>query len=82
MNAAKLTFHVEARRLNGRGRLARCKRAEIALGTNLPGNPGAFNPVELLLAALSACMIESIARVTPIRNFSLRRVLRREEAGA
>ena len=34
----------------------------------------AFNPAELLLAALSACMIKGIERVTPILKFSVRGV--------
>lgn len=39
-----------------------------------PGNPDAFNPAELLLAALSACMIKGIERVAPILKFELRGV--------
>ncbi len=34
----------------------------------------AFNPAELLLAALAACMIKGIERVTPILKFELRGV--------
>ena len=33
-----------------------------------------FNPAELLLAALSACMIKGIERVVPILKFELRGV--------
>ena len=51
MNAHKMTFHVEARRLDAHGSLARCKSAEIALDTDLAGNPDSLNPAELLLAA-------------------------------
>jgi hypothetical protein len=54
MSAPKLTFHVETVRLDAHGSLARCKRAEIPLDTDLAGNPNAFTPAELLLAALSA----------------------------
>lgn len=53
---------------------SRCKDAEIALDTDLAGNPEAFNPAELLLAAISACMIKGIERVTPILKFSLKGV--------
>lgn len=74
MCTPKLTFHVEARRVDAHGSLARCKLAEIALDTDLAGNPDALNPAELLLAAVSACMIKGIERVTPILNFSLRGV--------
>ena len=74
MSAPKMTFHVESHRIDALGSLARCKNAEIALDTALAGNPDAFNPAELLLAALSACMIKGIERVAPILNFSLRGV--------
>lgn len=69
-----MTFHVEARRRDAHGSLARCKNAEITLDTDMAGNPDAFNPAELLLAALSACMIKGIERVTPLLHFSLRSV--------
>jgi uncharacterized OsmC-like protein len=70
----KMTFHVDAIRVDAHGSLARCKKAELPLDTDLAGNPERFNPAELLLAALSACMIKSIERVTPLLNFSLRTV--------
>jgi uncharacterized OsmC-like protein len=72
--APKMSFHVESRRVDAHGSLARCKNAEIALDTDLAGRPDAFNPAELLLAALSACMIKGIERVTPMLKFSLRGV--------
>jgi uncharacterized OsmC-like protein len=74
MNTQKMTFHVEARRIDEHGSVSRCKNAEIALDTDLAGNPDAFNPAELLLAALSACMIKGIERAVPILKFSLRGV--------
>ena len=40
----------------------------------LAGNPDAFNPAELLLAALSACMIKGIERAVPMLKFTLRGV--------
>ncbi|MCK7468873.1 MAG: hypothetical protein MZU91_12610 [Desulfosudis oleivorans] len=39
-------------RLSAHASEARCKQATIALDTDLAGNPQAFNPAELLLAAL------------------------------
>ena len=48
--------------------------ASITLDTDMGGNPHAFNPAELLLAALSACMIKGIERVVPILKFELRGV--------
>ncbi len=70
----KMRFHVAARRVDAHGSLAVCKQATLALDTDLAGNPEAFNPAELLLAALSACMIKGIERVTPILKFQLRGV--------
>jgi uncharacterized OsmC-like protein len=72
MSPPKLTYRVEARRVDAHGSLARCKRAEIALDTDLAGNLNALNPAELLLAAVSACMLKGIERVAPILKFSLR----------
>jgi len=74
MSNSQMTFHVETVRVDAHGSLARCKAAEIPLDTDLAGNPNAFNPAELLLAALSACIIKGIERVTPMLKFSLRGV--------
>ena len=71
---SKMTFHIESRRVDAHASLSRCKQAEIALDTDMAGNLDAFNPAELLLAALSACMIKGIERVTPILKFELRGV--------
>ena len=70
----KLQFDVAARRLSAHASQASCKRATIALDTDMAGNPDAFNPAELLLAALAACMIKGIERVVPILKFELRGV--------
>lgn len=69
-----MQFDVVAVRLSAHASQANCKEAVIALDTDLAGNPEAFNPAELLLAALSACMIKGIERVTPILKFDLRGV--------
>lgn len=71
-SAQKMQFHVSARRVDANGSLARCKEAEIQLDTALAGRVDAFNPAELLLAALAACMIKGIERVTPVLNFQFR----------
>lgn len=71
---AKMSFDVVAVRLSAQASQAACKDATIILDTDLAGNPKAFNPAELLLAALSACMIKGIERVTPILKFQLRGV--------
>ena len=74
MNAQKMTFHVESRRIDEHRSVSRCKNAEIALDTDLAGNANAFNPAELLLAALGACMLKGIERVVPMPKFELRGV--------
>ena len=70
-----MQFDVVSVRLGPRASQARCKQATITLDTDWAGNPQAFNPAELLLAALSACMIKGIERVMPILKFDLRRLL-------
>lgn len=69
-----LNYSVEARRVDAHGSLASTKAAEIVLDTDLAGRPDAFNPAELLLAAVAACMIKGIERVTPLLQFELRGV--------
>jgi uncharacterized OsmC-like protein len=70
----KLTFAVEAWRVDAHASRASCKDAELVLDTDLAGRRDALNPAELLLAALAACMLKGIERVTPILHFSLRGV--------
>lgn len=70
----KMTFAVGARRIDAHGSEATCKSAAIALDTDLAGRVDAFNPAELMIAALAACMLKSIERVTPILKFDLRGV--------
>ena len=66
-----LTFEVSARRIDAHGSLAIAENAEINMDTAMQKSGEAFNPVELLLAALSACMIKGIDRVVPTLNFQL-----------
>ena len=54
--------------------MARCKDAEITLDTEVNGRADAFNPAELFLAAIAACMLKGIERVTPMLRFNLRGV--------
>ncbi len=68
----KLSFQVATRRVDAHGSEAVCKDARITLDTDLAGRRDAFNPAELLLAALSACIIKGIERVTPILHFECR----------
>jgi uncharacterized OsmC-like protein len=68
----KMTFNVTAQRIDEQYSLAMCNDATVTLNTSLNGQTEAFNPAELLLAALAACMIKGIERVTPILKFELR----------
>ncbi|EKJ87020.1 putative OsmC-like protein [Leptospira meyeri] len=65
----KMKFQVETLRVDSHSSLSRCKSAEITLDTDMAGNSNAFNPAELLLSALSACIIKGVERVAPILHF-------------
>jgi uncharacterized OsmC-like protein len=69
-----LEYRVSARRIDSHGSVASAKAAEIVLDTDVNGRPDAFNPAELFLAAIAACMIKGIERVTPMIKFQLRGV--------
>lgn len=69
-----MDYSVKARRIDAHGSAAVTKAAEIVLDTDLQGRADAFNPVELFLAALAACMIKGIERVTPMLKFELEAV--------
>ena len=64
-----LEYDVIAKRMDSHGSSARCKDAEIILDTDINGRADAFNPAELLLAAVAACMIKGIERVAPMNHF-------------
>lgn len=72
--AAMLEYRVSARRVDAHGSVATTKDAEVILDTDINGRPDAFNPAELFLAAVAACMIKGIERVTPMLHFDLRGV--------
>lgn len=69
-----LEYSVTARRIDSHGSVAATKDAKITLDTDVSGRPDAFNPAELFLAAVAACMIKGIERVTPMLKFDLRGV--------
>ena len=70
----RLTYSVRTRRMDALGSESSCKEATITLDTAVQGRSDAFNPAELLLAALSACIIKGIERVAPILKFGFRGV--------
>ena len=67
-----LEYHVSARRIDSHGSEATTKDARIVLDTDMAGRPDAFNPAEMLLASLSACILKGTERVIPILEFNLR----------
>jgi uncharacterized OsmC-like protein len=69
-----LEYRVSARRIDSHGSEATTKNATVVLDTDVNGRPDAFNPAELLLAAVAACMIKGIERVAPILKFEFRGV--------
>ncbi len=69
-----LEYDVVAKRTNAHGSVARCKDAEVRLDTDVNGRKDAFNPAELFLAAIAACMIKGIERVAPMLHFQFRGV--------
>lgn len=64
-----LTYKVAARRVDAHASLALTKSANISLDTDPAGREDAFNPAELMLAALAACILKSIERVAPMLRF-------------
>ena len=69
-----LEYTVTAQRLDGHGSEARTKDAVLTLDTDVNGRPDAFNPAELFLASIAACMIKGIERMIPLLKFQLRGV--------
>jgi uncharacterized OsmC-like protein len=75
-----MKYELRAWRVDGTGSRATANGAEVALGTDLEGRPGALNPVEFLLSALAACMIKGVERVSPMLDFAFEGVEVRLEA--
>jgi len=67
-----LEYHVSARRIDSHGSEATTKNAKITLNTDMAGRDDAFNPAEMLLASLAACMLKGTERVIPMLKFDLR----------
>lgn len=66
-----LEYSVTARRIDSHGSEARAKEARIILDTDIAGRDDAFNPAEMLLASLAACMLKGAERVVPMLDFNL-----------
>ena len=67
-----LEYHVSARRIDSHGSEATTKDARIVLDTDMAGRADAFNPAEMLLASLAACILKGTERVMPMLDFDLR----------
>jgi uncharacterized OsmC-like protein len=67
-----LEYRVTARRIDSHGSEATCKEARIVLDTDMAGRLDAFNPAEMLLASLAACILKGTERVIPMLKFELR----------
>ena len=67
-----LEYRVPARRVDSHGSEAAAKAARLVLDTDMAGRDDAFNPAEMLLASLAACLLKGAERVTPMLNFDLR----------
>jgi uncharacterized OsmC-like protein len=64
-----LEYDISARRGSAMEGRAHCKQAEIVLDTTPGGRPDAFNPAELFLTSLAACILKDIERLCPILQF-------------
>ena len=51
-------YRVNARRIDVHGSVASCKDATVSVDTDVNGRQNAFNPAELFLAAIVACVIK------------------------
>ena len=67
-----LDYHVSARRIDSHGSEATTKDATLVLDTDMAGRADAFNPAEMLLASLAACILKGAERVIPMLHFDLR----------
>lgn len=69
-----LEYQITAIRNDAHGSTVQCKQAKIIIDTDINGRIDAFNPAELLLAAVAACILKNIERVAPMIHFDYRGV--------
>ncbi len=70
----RLEYEITAMRVDAHASVVRCKEAEIVCDTDVQGRVDAFNPAELLLAAVAACILKNMERIAPIIHFDYRGV--------
>jgi uncharacterized OsmC-like protein len=66
---ATLEYTIRAARRDAHSATATCKEAALVMDTEPAGRPDAFNPAELLLAAVAACMLKNLERLAPMLSF-------------
>jgi uncharacterized OsmC-like protein len=66
-----MSFSISAERIDQHLSTAANGTSQVPLGTDMEGNEDAFNPMELLMAALSACMLKGINRVSPLLGITV-----------
>lgn len=66
-----MNYSVSARRIDSHGSEASTEDARITLDTDTAGRSDAFNPAELLLASLAACMLKGTERMITLLRFEL-----------
>ena len=64
-----MNYEVFLERQDAHGSVLSCKDAELTVDTDATGRTDAFNPAELLLAALAGCIAKGIERVAPMLQF-------------
>jgi uncharacterized OsmC-like protein len=69
-----LEYRVSAHWLDAHGSEATTKDARLTLDTDVLGRKDAFNPAELFLASIAACMIKGVERVAPMIHFQFQGV--------
>ena len=72
MEMLMLKYEITARRVDAHGSLARCNQAQLVIDTDLKVRADAFNPAELLPAAVAACILKNMERVAPMIHFDHR----------
>lgn len=65
-------YEVFSQRLSSHVSVATTKCAQVSVHTDAVGREDLFNPVELLLAALSGSLLEGVARATPVLGLVVR----------
>ena len=65
------SFSVSAKRVDHHLATVSNDTAGVSLGIDMAGNEDALNPMELLMGALSACMLKGINRLTPLLGLTI-----------